>query len=164
MNFKRISIFFITMVFLSSCQAKVDSEDTNKQTTQSLGAGYDSFVKALSKDNFSKAKSSLEAYESTLHELGASEAHSDFVHDLLKAEDLSALRKGVNALTHHFSTTESGQDEKFKAYACPMVPKDISSRSTPGTGFWLSSSEQVENPYHGEVMYRCGSKVENVEQ
>jgi Cu(I)/Ag(I) efflux system membrane fusion protein len=80
-------------------------------------------------------------------------AKSEHLHHM----DLSGARKDFKPISHAIVTLASrvrseGAQTSFTHFYCPMV-KD-------GGGDWLQPGGQLQNPYYGSEMLRCGEKVQ----
>lgn len=64
-------------------------------------------------------------------------------------EHLEPLSEATFALTKAFGAT----DQKLYYQRCPMA------NNSKG-GYWLSSNQEIRNPYMGEAMLKCGSTEE----
>ncbi|MCX2741206.1 DUF3347 domain-containing protein [Pontibacter anaerobius] len=64
-------------------------------------------------------------------------------------ENLEQLSESVYAMAKAYGAT----DEKLYYQHCPMAMNDKG-------GYWLSSNEEIRNPYFGDKMMKCGSTEE----
>lgn len=109
-------------------------------------AAYLRAAQALSKDDAATAATAL-------HELAAN-VEAPLLADAarpLATMELKPMREGFKALSVQaaaFARDNPGGTLKIAAVWCPMAP-----------GWWLQTAAQVENPYHGSEMLRCGSFV-----
>ncbi len=109
-------------------------------------AAYLRAADALSKDDAATAATALR--ELAAHpEAGALGP----LAEPLAAMELKPMREGFKALSVQaaaFARANPGGTLKLAAVWCPMAP-----------GWWLQTGSQVDNPYHGSEMLRCGSFV-----
>jgi membrane fusion protein, copper/silver efflux system len=79
--------------------------------------------------------------------------------NLLKAKDINHFRANFANLSASVylmvKKFGSGNTIKIKKFHCPMAFNNKGA-------YWLQQSDDVENPYFGAAMYRCGEKVEEV--
>lgn len=66
-------------------------------------------------------------------------------------ENLELLSEATFSLTKAFGTS----DQKLYYQHCPMANKDKG-------GYWLSTNQEIRNPYFGEQMLNCGSTEESL--
>jgi hypothetical protein len=116
---------------------------------------------ALVKGNFQQAKDAVNAFNQSLTEAAQESELSQKLltegKNLADASDLAAMRNGFNAfslvMAEYAQTTPAGG--VVYVQFCPMAMNSSG-------GYWLSSSETIENPYMGEEMLRCGEVKETI--
>ncbi|TXK45869.1 DUF3347 domain-containing protein [Pontibacter qinzhouensis] len=74
------------------------------------------------------------------------------------ANDIGAQREGLELLSEAtFSLTKAfgATDQKLYYQHCPMANNNQGA-------YWLSSNQEIRNPYFGEQMLKCGSTEESI--
>lgn len=77
-----------------------------------------------------------------------------------KSKDLKEQRTHFSALTsdlYRLVKAFGGNEQDLYYQFCPMAFNDTG-------GYWLSLEEQIENPYFGDKMLRCGVVKETIEK
>ena len=134
-------------------------------------SSYLSMHKALVKDNLKNAKEGFKAFASALDKVDmgllTGDLHMAWMKDLedmrksagnmTKAEGIEQFRAQFASLSE--SLTQVARRFGFNGfeplirYHCPMA---FNNRGAD----WLQRGEQIENPYFGQLMPRCGEKKE----
>lgn len=77
--------------------------------------------------------------------------------DTLASDDLqlAEARDAFTRLSEHFvpmarTHFPEGAETAYRVMHCPMAP---------GSGDWIQTAGEVQNPYHGSKMPRCGNEV-----
>ena len=156
---------------------KVDmSYDAPKEFKTQLDDVYQAYFHtqfALSHDNVTEAKKGAEHLQHTLSgvdmKLLTGDAHMAWMKELdviktngaliVGAGDITAARKAFKHVSHSLInvTKMFGASGKSSVYRfnCPMVEN---------TGAdWLQNKKDLENPYFGSSMFKCGGLVETFE-
>lgn len=172
------SILTLTLLSLISLTATAQHEDhANHQQEQeqhqhtdhleTLIVHYMEAKNALVQDNFESAEEHLQKFSEEVHSSGEmnehkehAEKHADHHAEMLAAveeasesEDIKALRSAFKKISDELITAVQNQGYEgtlFKQY-CPMFE---------GGSSWLSSEEEVENPFFGQAMHSCGDSSE----
>ncbi|MBD3617273.1 MAG: DUF3347 domain-containing protein [Gracilimonas sp.] len=170
------SILTLTLLSLISFTAIAQHEDhANHQQEQHQHADhletlilhYLEAKNALVHDNFVSAKEHLQKFLEEVHSSGEmnehkehAEKHADHHSEMLAAvqeafdsEDIKALRSAFKKISGELITAVQNQGYEgklFKQY-CPMFE---------GGSSWLSTEEEVENPFFGQAMHSCGDSSE----
>lgn len=129
----------------------------------------DAFVLTKSKKVRKAAKILLTYLEAMDMQLLEGEAHTvwmDQVKQMKRAVDKIIETKDIEMQRTAFSDFNGGFYEAVKSFGlegekvyyqfCPMAFNDQGA-------YWLSSEEQIANPYFGDVMLRCGEVKEIIE-
>lgn len=146
----------------------------SKQLTAALDAYFD-LQKALSQDNAKAAGASAAALNTRLEAIDASQLDQarqqtwrPIAADLKKSsaavtngQDIDGMREGfalvsesMTAAVRQFGNRGLGQVVKVH---CPMAFNDRGAS-------WLQRHTEVENPYFGAAMFRCGAVTETLVQ
>jgi Cu(I)/Ag(I) efflux system membrane fusion protein len=140
-------------VFIGSAGAHSDA--FKPKFVDSLIPGYISLQEALAQDNLDAAKAAAsELLRTTVHHGPKFSEFTVPASRLAKASDLKTARAQflevsmeMQDLIDHVGT--SNKVSLYEAH-CPMA--------FGGKGAsWLQDSQQVNNPYYGSMMLRCGS-------
>lgn len=136
---------------------------------------YKSYFKihtALSKDDLKKAKEAAEqlknvdeiktdglseeqmklwdTYKKEIAKIAEKSVGSENIENF--RANFANLSASVYLLTKQFGVSK---DIKIKKFYCPMAFNNKGAT-------WLQQADEVENPYFGAAMYRCGEKVEDI--
>ena len=138
-----------------------------------LFTAYLDIHKALSHDSLSDAQGATKRFLDVLNNLDMTgltgEAHSELMAEhgnlkkiitpMLVTDDIERSRQGfamlsesMIVLTRKFGKGSSGEIMRFH---CPMA---FANRGAD----WLQDKPEVQNPYFGSAMFRCGSQVETI--
>lgn len=145
-----------------------------KNQLKNFLSDYFALNKALIEDNVEGAKASAKKLAETVHQFDMSKLVGDqmsFYHAQeaklnqgLKAitessdieeirEDLSGISEGIYSLAKAFHPNESELYYQF----CPMA------KNGEGAN-WLSNEKEIQNPYMGQRMLKCGRTQEVIAQ
>lgn len=138
------------------------SETANPEfENQDVAAVYEHYLHvktALVNSNPSEASNGAEMLVGALEQAGAEEDALRAAREIAQNEDLSAQRTAFSDLSAAVEELVEGSvasGEIYKQY-CPMAFE--------GSGaYWLSSSQEVRNPYFGEKMLKCGRVEETIQ-
>jgi len=117
-------------------------------------AHYEHIKIALVGSNSKDVKIGATMLSNSLKKVVGSEAASKAVKDIEIAEDLNSQRIAFSALSDEMVILVKGNLKSGMIYQdfCPMAL---------GKGaFWLSSEKEIQNPYFGNKMLKCGSVKE----
>ena len=139
-----------------------------------LGAGIPVYVQqymdvknALFNDNYEQAKQAANDFQKTLQGLNGTETMlsdaqkkelQQSANKLAQAKDIASMRDQFSAVSSQLYQVVQNKDmtnEKFYWQHCPMAMNGKGAN-------WLSMEEQVQNPYMGQKMPRCGSVQETI--
>lgn len=125
----------------------------------SLMEPYLAMQAALAADDLDAAKAQAKAMMAITGHAGAL---PELIHTMLDAESLDALRKPhfetlSNALIAAVQETPDAFENDLFIMHCPMVYGDRGAD-------WLQSNDQLQNPYFGAMMLKCGDVVETITQ
>ncbi|WP_026808435.1 efflux RND transporter periplasmic adaptor subunit [Arenibacter latericius] len=78
--------------------------------------------------------------------------------EISKTSDIKMQRDNFIALSAHLinAVKTFGIDQKVYVEYCPMVNNDVGA-------FWLSTEEEILNPYFGASMLRCGEVTDEID-
>ena len=147
-----------------------DQKEEQHQHSEHLDVLIDHYMEAknaLVQDNLDSAQKHLHAFAEEVRgsgEINEHEEHSDkhaehhgnmvaVVEEASEASDISELRSAFKKISAELITAVGNQGYEgtiFKQY-CPMF-EDGSS--------WLSTEEEVQNPFFGQAMHSCGDSSE----
>ena len=117
-------------------------------------AHYEQIKIAFVGSNSKDVKIGATMLSTSLKKVVGSEAASKAVKDIEIAEDLNSQRIAFSALSDEMVILVKGNLKSGMIYQdfCPMAL---------GKGaFWLSSEKEIQNPYFGNKMLKCGSVKE----
>lgn len=132
---------------------------------------YFAIQKYLSQDNFVDANKSSKKFLDGLKRIDMSllsgESHMSWMNALAelqkstsmidKAQSIEDARMGFAVLSEALADVVTrfgdGLTQNVIRFHCPMAFNDRGAK-------WLQNQEEVENPYFGQAMLRCGEKVE----
>ena len=134
--------------------------DDGKETStpefknENLAAVYEDYLdlkSALVNSEASDAKASSEELVKSLEQTEGGESALEAAKKIASNEDIKEQRTAFSDLSAAVETMLAGNlasGEVYKQY-CPMAFDGAG-------GYWLSSSEEVRNPYYGDMMLKCG--------
>lgn len=139
-----------------------------------LGVGIPVYVQqymdvknALFNDNYEQAKQAASDFNKTLQGLNGTETMlsdaqkkelQQSANKLAQAKDIASMRNQFSAVSGQLYQVVQNKDmtnEKLYWQHCPMAMNGKGAN-------WLSMEEQVQNPYMGQKMPRCGSVQETI--
>lgn len=131
---------------------------STEQAVQLLPA-YLAMQSSLAADDLAAAQAQAKAMMAITGHAGAL---PELIHTMLDAESLDALRKPhfetlSNALIAAVQETPDAFENDLFIMHCPMVYGDRGAD-------WLQSNDQLQNPYFGAMMLKCGDVVETITQ
>lgn len=145
---------------------KVSVSKEVKESLQPLFNSYLSIKNALANDNFEQAIEEAKAFELELTRINMSifkgEAHNVWMkhsaqakkanYSLTKSKDIDLARKHFVTLSEQMvmlaKTFEPTQKTLYIQH-CPMANEDNGAD-------WISTEQEIKNPYFGEAMLKCG--------
>ena len=147
--------------------SQVSNLDDGKQTgnlefeneaVASVYEHYQHIKSALVNTNSDEAKSGAEMLVSSLEEAEANDEVLTSARTIAESSDINEQRTAFLELSSGVEEMVSGalaSGEIYKQY-CPMAFEG-------NGGSWLSSSEEIRNPYYGDKMLKCGSVRETIQ-
>lgn len=164
------SILTLTLLSLVSFTAIAQHQD-HADHLETLILHYMEAKNALVQDNFETAKKHLRAFSEGVHssrEMNEHEEHAEkhaihhakmevALQEAIEAEDIKALRFAFKKISGELIAAVQNQDFEgtlFTQY-CPMYE---------GRSSWLSSEEEVQNPFFGQSMHSCGGSSELINE
>ena len=124
----------------------------NNQNMEAVYNHYMHVKTALVNTNAEEAKSGAQMMTEALQNAGGNEEALNAAQTIAQTDDINVQRttfQDLSAAMENMLTGELSSGEVYKQY-CPMA--------FDGKGaYWLSSSEEIRNPYYGDKMLKCGS-------
>jgi len=136
---------------------------------QTLVNSYLSIKNALTTDDFDQAKASLSEFANEVKTNSEMNSHDEHegqhavhhqamvaaVNEAENAGDISTFRSAFKKISAELITAieNQGFDDTLYRQYCPMYE---------GGSEWISSSEDIENPFYGTAMHSCGETVEEI--
>ena len=124
---------------------------------------YNTYI-ALKNDlvatNYDAAKSSADALMASLKEKQGCESTALLAGKISSAKDIAAQRKEFTQLSNEVIAMFKHSDLTsgvIYVQHCPMA-------NNGDGGDWLSSNENIQNPYYGDEMMECGAVVEQIKK
>lgn len=117
-------------------------------------AHYEHIKIALVGSKTNDVKLGATMLSNSLKKVEGSEAASKAVKDIESAADLKSQRIAFSALSDEMAVLVEGN---FKS---GMIYKDYCPMALGGGAYWLSSEKEIQNPYFGDKMLKCGSVKE----
>lgn len=153
--------------------SRMESEDTSanlddgKQTgnpefeNEDLAAVYEDYLELktfLVNSDASKSRKAGEELAKSLEQTEGGETALEAAQIIASNSDLKEQRTAFSDLSAAVETMLAGNLASGAVYKqfCPMAFDGAG-------GYWLSSSEEVRNPYYGDMMLKCG-RVEDTIQ
>ena len=143
----------------------VEAMTQDAEGQQGLLAEYMDVKNALFNDNFENAKqeardlqqqlSSLET--ETLNEQQKQEVQNS-IQEMVNAKDIESLRQSFAILSRQLYSLAHGKELTNKTLywqQCPMALNNTGAN-------WLSFEKEIQNPYMGQSMPKCGSLKETI--
>jgi len=170
-----ISVFAI-VGSLFACNQAIESADTTKTdsiTAQPLAINpieikdslnakvYNHYIQLkdlLVASDSAKAQTAASDLVIALRKLSGSDSTAELAEKIANSKDLSEQRINFTALSNDMinliKKSEIASGSIYVQY-CPMANEGEG-------GYWLSSQEEVLNPYYGEEMLHCGEVKETI--
>ena len=115
---------------------------------------YDHIKIALVWSNSDDVKAAATMLSNSLKKVEGSEAAGKSVKDIETAADLKSQRIAFSALSDEMAVLVAGNLKSG------MIYKDYCPMALDGGAYWLSSEKEIQNPYFGDKMLKCGSVKE----
>lgn len=137
-----------------------DFKDISEKVAKSITESYLQLKDALVESDASKSKtaassilSALEGAEATMGVKGLKE---DAQH-IVDTDELEHIREHFDLMSQDVYTLAKAKNTGLTLYKqyCPMAFDNQGA-------FWLSSSEEIRNPYFGDKMLKCGKVQETI--
>ena len=144
---------------------------------------YFKALEALSEDNYHKSMEEFKSFNQKIkswltYQLENQESDGKKisiirnlnikVEEILKQTNLKGIRRHLNELSYDLSTLILNHpkiiEEQTHFYQCPMVPKLYGSIHNPSEAYWISQNREINNPYFGEMMLKCGIKTQSIKR
>lgn len=106
---------------------------------------------ALVGSNSNEVKKGAAMLAISLKDVKGSESASKAVKDIESATDLKSQRIAFSALSDEMAVLVEGNLKSG------MIYKDFCPMALGGGAYWLSSEKEIQNPYFGDKMLKCGS-------
>ncbi len=114
-------------------------------------AHYDHIKIALVSSNSKDVKVGATMLSNSLKSVEGSKAATKAVKDIESAADIESQRIAFSALSDEMAVLVAGNLKSG------MIYKDYCPMALDGGAYWLSSEEEIRNPYFGIKMLKCGS-------
>ncbi|MGM1057497.1 MAG: efflux RND transporter periplasmic adaptor subunit [Bacteroidota bacterium] len=151
---------------------KVDISEESKVVLNKITSHYLDLKDALVKDDFSAAKKEASELRKEIEQIPASKLNPDAaivwesykeqlsIHSnkISNSETISGMRDSFDELSESMIgmlTTFKLAQDKLYVLRCPMANNDRGAN-------WLSLSSEIENPYYGSAMLRCGEVIKEM--
>ena len=127
---------------------------------ETIGLAYDNYIeikRALVNSNAAEAVEAAKELSETIQDFEGGSGAFEAAKIIAESADLDVQRTAFLDLSAGMEDIVRGaiaSGEIYKQY-CPMAFEGDG-------GFWLSSSEEVRNPYYGDRMLKCGSVAETI--
>ena len=128
---------------------------------EAIGLAYDNYLevkRALVNSNASEAQEAAGELAENIQDFEGGSQAFEAATEISNSAELNAQRTAFLDLSSGMEDIVTGaltSGEIFKQY-CPMAFEGEG-------GYWLSSSEEVRNPYYGDKMLKCGSVTETIQ-
>lgn len=140
-----------------------DGEETGNAEfeDENLSAVYESYLSlkgSLVNSNAEEAQTEAEAVVVALEEIAENDAALKAAESIAGSSNLNEQRTAFSDLSAAVEELVEGRlasGQVYKQY-CPMA-------FDGSGGYWLSSSEEVRNPYYGDMMLKCGRVDETIQ-
>jgi len=115
---------------------------------------YEHIKIALVHSNSNDVKLGATMLSNSLKSVKGTEAASEAVKDVESAADLKSQRIAFSALSDEMAVLVAGNLKSG------MIYKDFCPMALGEGAYWLSSEKEIQNPYFGHKMLKCGSVKE----
>jgi hypothetical protein len=123
----------------------------NDENLAKAYAHYEHIKIALVGSNSNDVKLGATMLSNSLKSVEGSDAASKAVKDIESAADLKSQRIAFSALSDEMAVLVEGNLKSG------MIYKDFCPMALGGGAYWLSSEKEIQNPYFGNKMLKCGS-------
>ncbi|HAW79942.1 MAG TPA: hypothetical protein DEO59_05695 [Balneola sp.] len=167
--------FKITLLALLLSSGAIQAQEKNKQShDKHLGILITEYIQlkdALVADDFELAQKSLNSFSKEINsnsEMIDHESSDKYdahhkrmvaaVNTTMKAQDIKALRDSFDEITDELLVAIENQgytDNKLYVQFCPMANDKSGAK-------WLSTKEEILNPYYGSMMIKCGTTLKTI--
>lgn len=166
-------VLFTTLSLLLAIplQAQDVQNHTHSEHLETLLSEYLVMKNALINDDFEKARSSLQKFAdevTTSSEMNHHPEHKQkhvahhramisAVSSASNAENIAQLRNAFDEISVELITAieNQGYGDNLYIQFCPMADNGNGAK-------WLSETDEIENPYFGSTMLKCGSVIETI--
>lgn len=168
-----ILIFAVT-VFLTACNQTQETKEAPAVDTLAISTAvpvelkdttinqaykcYENLKDVLVTSNASDAKIAAAELGAALRQIKGSENTAILADKIAESADLSIQRSSFTLLSNDvitlFKQSEISSGSIYVQY-CPMANEG-------NGGYWLSSKEEIMNPYYGDEMLHCGEVKETL--
>lgn len=140
-----------------------DGEETGKAAFENdnLSAVYESYLSlktALVNSNAEEAQTEAQEVVAALEQVEGNQTALTPAENIAGSSNLNEQRTAFSDLSAAVEELVEGNlasGQVYKQY-CPMAFDGAG-------GYWLSSSEEVRNPYYGDMMLKCGRVDETLQ-
>ncbi|HET8753782.1 MAG TPA: DUF3347 domain-containing protein [Salinimicrobium sp.] len=132
--------------------SKTANPEFKNEDIAAVYSHYSHVKTALVNSNAEEAQNGGEMLVKALQQTESAEDALEAAEKIAKSENLNEQRTAFSDLSGAVENILSGSlasGEIYKQY-CPMAFEGAG-------GYWLSSSEEIRNPYYGDKMLKCGS-------
>ncbi len=138
-------------------ERKTTASTVSKEQLEGILSAYFDIKNALVLTDVSKAKSASSKF---LEKLGdGMEDLKKYANNIAEEEDVEEIRAEFEDLSNSMyevvKDNAEGKDQTIYKQYCPMAFDNKGA-------FWLSSEEEIENPYFGDKMLKCGKVQEEI--
>ncbi|MDZ7755773.1 DUF3347 domain-containing protein [Rhodohalobacter sp.] len=166
---KTLLTALLTILITFSVQAQHSQTHGHPEHLETLVEEYLNMKNSLTSDDLESAQTHLQAFSDEVKnsdEMNDHEEHSgqhDMHHGAMatavqqaeNADDIQSFRLAFKEISEQLLTALENQGyegDLFKQY-CPMYE---------GGSAWISDKEEIENPFYGSQMHKCGETVEKI--
>lgn len=165
-----IALVLLPLILFSSCgdssqntkEVKSYEGTSSKEEVQVLFDSYLALKDALVASDFANTKNKAEDFSSKVAQIKTQDetlkALANDANKIAQAEDINSQRDYLNTLSDNLlsilKATEGKESTVYRQY-CPMAFDNTGA-------YWLSNSKDIENPYFGDQMLKCGKVVETI--
>lgn len=167
---KTLLTALLNILIAFSVQAQNSHTHGHPEHLETLVEEYLNMKNSLTSDDLESAQIHLQAFSDEVKnsdEMNDHEEHSgqhDMHHGAMatavkqaeNADDIQSFRLTFKEISEQLLTALENQGyegDLFKQY-CPMYE---------GGSAWISDKEEIENPFYGSQMHKCGETVEKIE-
>jgi len=159
---KTMMTTLLLSAFLLACASPKNNEadravTTTEQTQPDLISNYVALKDALVQSNADLAKAAAKTLSVSLKDQKMNSEIIDMTNQIAASNDLSGQRKAFKEVTSKLiaELKAKGTSQGIFVQFCPMAFGGEG-------GSWLSLSEEIRNPYYGDMMLKCGRVTEKL--